>query len=443
MRGMPEHNYPLFNAAAAEYRNEGFHLISPAENFGGRQDLDWSVYMKEDLDTILYSVEYLIVLPDWERSAGSLLEVAVAQAIGLPVFDAHTRCPVIFSQLVADGGYLAVSPAAQWLTMEANDDDEDDEEYEDEDDDADQNEDEDEGEFYQSDSERESYLDGYHLGFSEGLDKGLTMGKEIAESERAAMADLIQVQSQRITELKEAQNSEIVANAEALQAAADMGYQSGLVNGRLEAEAQNQNRGAVPTGLLDEVLSLLDQAFYSLPEPCDEAVLDGYIDAGQLQENAVLCSRILDVIEELSEYTASSEAEPERESQIKTGGAFFHPTKPPQETAGGSILEEAEALINGDRQATYGHPGRDFADIATFWSTYLGVEVHPHDVWPMMVLLKVSRQKNGYKRDNCTDIAGYAGCGEKIQRWVEEGILPEYHPRRKAAPAPVENEPPF
>jgi len=31
MTGLPEHNFPAFNAAAAYYRERGFEVINPAE----------------------------------------------------------------------------------------------------------------------------------------------------------------------------------------------------------------------------------------------------------------------------------------------------------------------------------------------------------------------------------------------------------------------------
>lgn len=74
-----------------------------------------------------------------------------------------------------------------------------------------------------------------------------------------------------------------------------------------------------------------------------------------------------------------------------------------------TVLEEAQSLIGGDRQASYGHPSVDFARTAGMWSAYLGSPVATSDVPQMMILLKVSREKNRHKRDNIVDIAGYAG----------------------------------
>ncbi|AEJ93464.1 phosphofructokinase [Mycobacterium phage Benedict] len=87
-----------------------------------------------------------------------------------------------------------------------------------------------------------------------------------------------------------------------------------------------------------------------------------------------------------------------------------------------TILQEAERLINGERQQQYGEATESFERIAGMWSAYIGKELTPHDVVNLMVLLKVSRAKFGYHRDSYVDIAGYAGLGERLdneQPWID------------------------
>lgn len=79
-----------------------------------------------------------------------------------------------------------------------------------------------------------------------------------------------------------------------------------------------------------------------------------------------------------------------------------------------SILEEAESLINGERQEQYGNANESFARIANLWSVYLGANLTALDVTNLMILLKVSRAKGLYHRDSYVDIAGYSGLAEKI-----------------------------
>ena len=80
-----------------------------------------------------------------------------------------------------------------------------------------------------------------------------------------------------------------------------------------------------------------------------------------------------------------------------------------------TILNEAELLVNGDRENSYGHPTKNIERIAELWSTYTGVKLNGHDVCNMMVLLKISRHKNKYKKDNLIDICGYAYLSEILK----------------------------
>lgn len=78
-----------------------------------------------------------------------------------------------------------------------------------------------------------------------------------------------------------------------------------------------------------------------------------------------------------------------------------------------NILQEADRIVDGDRQADYGPVRHDFARIAGFWSVILGVPVMPRDVPLCMIALKMSREICKHKRDNLVDMAGYARTLEK------------------------------
>ena len=54
------------------------------------------------------------------------------------------------------------------------------------------------------------------------------------------------------------------------------------------------------------------------------------------------------------------------------------------------VLKTADDLINGDRQNDYGEAADSFKAIGQLWSAYLGVDVAPHDVAMMMVMLRRS-----------------------------------------------------
>jgi hypothetical protein len=82
----------------------------------------------------------------------------------------------------------------------------------------------------------------------------------------------------------------------------------------------------------------------------------------------------------------------------------------PRET----ILEEAQRLVHGDRGAAYGHPADDFGRTAEYWTTTFkkklkpGERFHAGDIPLALIGVKLSREVNKPKRDNMTDLAGYA-----------------------------------
>lgn len=103
MRGIPNFNFPAFDAAAARLRNLGHQVCNPAERdrlthgdavcdsatgdledvkhlgFNLRETLAW------DLAWIAEHADAVAVLPGWEDSKGAKAETALALALGLSV----------------------------------------------------------------------------------------------------------------------------------------------------------------------------------------------------------------------------------------------------------------------------------------------------------------------------------------------------------------------
>lgn len=79
-----------------------------------------------------------------------------------------------------------------------------------------------------------------------------------------------------------------------------------------------------------------------------------------------------------------------------------------------TVLEEAESIINGERQVMYGSAEVSFARIAGLWDAYLGIRIDTKDVAMLMMLLKIARHSHKPKRDNLVDICGYAALAEKL-----------------------------
>lgn len=87
-----------------------------------------------------------------------------------------------------------------------------------------------------------------------------------------------------------------------------------------------------------------------------------------------------------------------------------HPSQKPKPVE--NILEEAQHIVEGDRQLEYGDKTECFTRIANMWAGYLGVPVNQFDVAHMMIMLKLARNVHKYKRDSMVDVAGYAYCAD-------------------------------
>lgn len=103
MRGIPEFNFPAFNAAAKELRAKGHTVFNPAErdierhngvdiskgNETGDEELCAKEHgfslrqaLKEDTEFICLHADTIAMLPGWEESLGAKAELALARALG-------------------------------------------------------------------------------------------------------------------------------------------------------------------------------------------------------------------------------------------------------------------------------------------------------------------------------------------------------------------------
>jgi hypothetical protein len=97
MTGLPEFNYPAFNAAAAAWRADGWDVVNPAEEHDGKTDLPYEEYVKVDIPQIA-SCDALAVLPGWngKGARGSVWERYIAEYIyKIPIFAANTPFPAV------------------------------------------------------------------------------------------------------------------------------------------------------------------------------------------------------------------------------------------------------------------------------------------------------------------------------------------------------------
>jgi hypothetical protein len=101
MSGIPRFNIPAFDEAASNLREEGYHIVSPAElddpvtremaynsldgstlNDQHPNGESWGDFLARDVKIVADKVQGVIVLPGWERSRGARLEVMVALLCG-------------------------------------------------------------------------------------------------------------------------------------------------------------------------------------------------------------------------------------------------------------------------------------------------------------------------------------------------------------------------
>ena len=89
MTGYPQWNFPAFEAACVSLRRRGYTVISPHEHdlddgfdptgdgagFDLRAALEWDLLQVHDTDGV-------VLLPGWEASCGTIIEVTTAHALG-------------------------------------------------------------------------------------------------------------------------------------------------------------------------------------------------------------------------------------------------------------------------------------------------------------------------------------------------------------------------
>ena len=79
-----------------------------------------------------------------------------------------------------------------------------------------------------------------------------------------------------------------------------------------------------------------------------------------------------------------------------------------------SIMQEADELINGDRNYAYDHPLENFNRIKRGWEVIFDCEITEEQVGLAMAWVKIARESYMHKRDNLTDGAGYLGTIEMV-----------------------------
>lgn len=89
MTGFDDYNYPAFHAAAAALREMGYAVCNPAETDNALATIDpnnrYTTFLRFDAERVL-EADFLVALPQWERSRGAQWEILTAIRIGTAVW---------------------------------------------------------------------------------------------------------------------------------------------------------------------------------------------------------------------------------------------------------------------------------------------------------------------------------------------------------------------
>jgi len=83
MTGVPDLNFPLFNAEAARLRALGYDVVNPVE-LCPDPAATWHDCLKADIKALL-DCDSIVMLEGWEDSQGAHLELHIAHRVGIKV----------------------------------------------------------------------------------------------------------------------------------------------------------------------------------------------------------------------------------------------------------------------------------------------------------------------------------------------------------------------
>lgn len=109
MTGLPEYNFPAFDAAAVVVRAAGYTAFNPAENDRDNgfdadglegheaERLGFSLRraLNQDLSWICEHADVIVLLDGWQNSKGVAAEVALAKALGIPQYELNDLPKVV------------------------------------------------------------------------------------------------------------------------------------------------------------------------------------------------------------------------------------------------------------------------------------------------------------------------------------------------------------
>ena len=95
IRGIPQFNWPAFNAVSSCLKSQGYEVISPVDL---DRDMGYSFQSPDDylaatrklfansVFNMILDADAVLLLPGWKKSRGAMAEIMCAKAIDLPLF---------------------------------------------------------------------------------------------------------------------------------------------------------------------------------------------------------------------------------------------------------------------------------------------------------------------------------------------------------------------
>jgi hypothetical protein len=88
MTGVPDFNFPAFNAEAARLRSMGYDVVNP-EEINTDTSTPYNECMRNDLKALL-DCDTIAMLDGWMDSKGAHLEMHIAHRVGIKVVESRT-----------------------------------------------------------------------------------------------------------------------------------------------------------------------------------------------------------------------------------------------------------------------------------------------------------------------------------------------------------------
>lgn len=115
------------------------------------------------------------------------------------------------------------------------------------------------------------------------------------------------------------------------------------------------------------------------------------------------------------DWVTLAESEPEDDFESALAEVISRLAEELSDFDSDSILEEAQEILEGDRESDYGDPVANFNRISRIASSILNETITPEQCVVVMMAVKLSREQYKHKRDNLVDLVAYTEIYNRIK----------------------------